>query len=184
MHGCERVDLDIDGSEAVKNDLEHFIHARVKELTRVDGFGHELQDYGKTTLLERTEGTFLWAGFALMELSRHTTCTELLNSLERIPRGLSAVYSQTILRIPEDHSENSFRILRWVILARESLSLKQLAAATGLVAIRSGMHEEQSIRDGIALCGPFLKLQNPRSAWFMRQRVITFYEKSPTSTQF
>jgi hypothetical protein len=159
MHRCVQVNLDIDQNEAVKNDIEQFIHAGVEELSGLEGFGHELQEYVQATLLERAEGNFLWVGFAMMELRQRTTCTQLFGALERIPLGLSAVYSQIILRIPEEHRENSFKILKWVVLARRPLSLAELAAATGLVKSLSGMHEEQHIRDEIALCGPFLVLE-------------------------
>jgi ankyrin repeat protein len=159
MQRYEQVNLDIDNSEAVNNDIEQFIHAGVEELSGLEGFGHELQEYVQTTLLNLAEGTFLWAGFAMMELRQCTTCTQLLDALERIPLGLSAVYSQIILRIPEEHRDNSFKILKWVVLARRPLSLAELAAATELVKSLAGMHEEQDIRDGIALCGPFLVLE-------------------------
>jgi hypothetical protein len=159
MYGCEQISLDDDNSELVKGDLEQFIHARVKEIEGVEGFGDELREYVKTTLLQRAEGTFLWAGFALTELSQHTTCTQLMNTLEIIPPGLAAVYSQILLRIPEEHRENSFKILQWVVLAQFPLSLAELATAIGLVSSFPGMHQEQSIRDAITLCGPILRLE-------------------------
>jgi ankyrin repeat protein len=160
MRECEQINLDDDNGEAVENDIQKFIHARVGEFSGLQGFGKELQEYVQKTLLERAEGTFLWAGLTLMELSRQTTCTQLLKALDKIPLGLSAVYSQIILRIPEQHRENSWKILQWVVLARHPLSLAQLATATGLVASQPGMHEGQRIRDGVILCGPILKLED------------------------
>jgi hypothetical protein len=48
-------------------------------------------------LLERADGTFLWVGFVMNELLQKNTCTEVIETLERLPKGLPGIYSRMLL---------------------------------------------------------------------------------------
>ncbi|KAF2874657.1 hypothetical protein BDV95DRAFT_296211 [Massariosphaeria phaeospora] len=151
IHRCKKINLDIDNDDAVKNDVKQFIHARVLELSSLDGFNQEPHEHIQTTFIERAKGTFLWVGFAMTELVRQTTCSQVLTALDKLPVGLHAVYNQIILRIPKAHRATSFKILRWVTMAETPLSLEQLGSATGLMTSSAGLRKERNIRDGIAV---------------------------------
>jgi hypothetical protein len=72
--------------EQVPNDIKLFILDKSQKQSR-------------NLLLERSEGTFLWIGFITNELSQRKTCTEALEALHAVPKGLPANYSQMLLKI-------------------------------------------------------------------------------------
>ncbi|EAL85341.1 ankyrin repeat domain-containing protein [Aspergillus fumigatus Af293] len=158
LRGSLQVKLDPDNDERVASDIKLFIASRVAELSRMEGFNDEFVTTVQTSLLERSEGTFLWVGFIMKELSRKRTCTEVLETLGSLPSGLPALYSRMLLQIESKHRAISSVILRWVTMAARPLTLQELAAVVG---IRSSnlITAQQAIRDRITLCGLFLKIQ-------------------------
>ncbi|KAH8714814.1 hypothetical protein GQ44DRAFT_582173, partial [Phaeosphaeriaceae sp. PMI808] len=159
LQECMRVKLDPDNNEKVASDIERFIAARVGELSRIEGFDDKFRTTVQTTLLARAEGTFLWVGFAMHELSQKETCSEVLEALDALPSGLPAIYSCMLLRIPVKRREISRVILRWVTMAMRPLQLQELASAVGIQRSSLLITEEHAMRDAIALCGPILKIQ-------------------------
>ncbi|PSN59264.1 hypothetical protein BS50DRAFT_260919 [Corynespora cassiicola Philippines] len=158
LRDCATMKLDPDNNENVASDIERFVSTRVESLSKMEGFDDGLRAYVRNTLLMRAEGTFLWAGFAVNELSQKETSSEVLELLEDLPSGLPAIYSRMLLQIPTDRRRTSCSILQWVTMSMRPLSLEELAAAVG-VHSSSLLTAEQAIRDEVALCGPFLKVQ-------------------------
>jgi len=159
LQGCRRVRLDPDNHEKIVSDIELFVSTRVHELSRIEGFDDEFRASVQTALLERAKGTFLWVGYAMHELSRKHTRSEIWKALEDLPSGLPAIYSRMLLQIPTSQTEISRAILRWVALAVRPLQLEELAAATGVRPFTPQITIEQAARDAVALCGPLLKIQ-------------------------
>ena len=191
LKNCPRVRLDPDNDERVSSDIELFISARMSDLSEIEGFNGELQASVQKELLDRAEGTFLWVGFAIHELSQKRTCSEVLKALRGLPRGLPAIYSRMLLQIPEEQRETSCNILRWVALAVRPLSLQELAAATSIQSpFPTQITEEQAIRDAIFYCKPLLQEQETRKVegnhlipgdyhvWRQKQKEIGFIHQS------
>ncbi|EUC39758.1 hypothetical protein COCMIDRAFT_10213 [Bipolaris oryzae ATCC 44560] len=153
-----RVRLDPDNDEKVASDIELFVSARVRELSRIEGF-KDFRVSVQKDLLERAEGTFLWVGLVMDELSQKQTCGEILETLKEMPSGLSAIYSRMLLRIPAKKREVSRTILQWVTMAARPLHLRELAAATGVRPSSSRLTVDQATREAITLCRPLLKVQ-------------------------
>jgi ankyrin repeat protein len=159
LQGCTRIRLDPDNDEEVASDIKLFVAARVQQLSRIEGFHGGFQSSVQTSLLDRAEGTFLWVGFAMHELSQKQTCSEIWEALQDMPSGLPAIYSRMLLRIPAKRRVASQAILCWVTIAARPLQLQELAAATDIRPSSPQMTIEQAMRDAIALCGPLLKVQ-------------------------
>ncbi|OCK99917.1 uncharacterized protein K441DRAFT_440748, partial [Cenococcum geophilum 1.58] len=157
LHSCAQVKLDPDNDGLVANDIERFISIRVQELLRIEGF-KELRATVQKALLERSEGTFLWVGFVMNELSQKRTCSEVLEALRALPSGLPAMYSRMLLQIDPNRRLTSSLILHWVTMAVRPLTLEELAAAIGTQS-SALITAEHAARDHIALCGPLLKVQ-------------------------
>jgi ankyrin repeat protein len=158
LQGCTRVKLDPDNNDKVARDIERFISTRVEELATIEGFD-EIRATVHATLLERSKGTFLWVGFVMNELSQKQTCSQVLKAVDDLPSGLPAIYSRMLLRIPSKHRGTSSAILRWVTIASRPLLLQELAAAIDIRPPFPLITPVQAIRDEIALCTPFLKVQ-------------------------
>jgi ankyrin repeat protein len=159
LQGCTRIRLDPDNDEKIASDIELFVSARVQKLSRIEGFNNNFQSSVQKALLKRAEGTFLWLGFAINELSQKQTCSEIWEALEDLPSGLPGIYSRMLLSIPAKRRSVSQAILRWVTMAARPLQLQELAAATEVRPSSTQVTIEQAIRNAIALCGPLLKVQ-------------------------
>ena len=162
LQGCTRVRLDPDNNKKVVSDIKLFVSARVEELSRIEGFNEDFRESVQTALLERAEGTFLWVGFAMHELSQKQTCTGILKALEGLPPGLPAIYTRMLLRIPADQKATSCAILRWVTMAQRPLKLLELAAAVSIEAPHPLIRLDQAVRDAISCCKPLLEIQNEK----------------------
>ncbi|CAN9196489.1 unnamed protein product [Alternaria alternata] len=162
LHKCIRVQLDPDNDGKVARDIERVISTRVNDLSHIPGFDDAFRRTVQTALLQRAEGTFLWVGFAVHQLSRKQTCSEISVALKGLPSGLPAIYSRMLLQIPAEQRQISSSILRWVTLALRPLELQELAVAVGVQSPHPFISREQAISDKIALCGPLLKVQDSK----------------------
>lgn len=158
LQRCATVKLDPDYNEKVISDIELFVSVRLDELSIIEGFD-EIRMAVQKTLRGRAEGTFLWVGFAMYELLQKQTCIEVLNALDNMPSGLPAIYSRMLLQIPAERRHTTFMILRCVTMALRPLLLEELATAVGVQPSSPLISVERAVRDQIALCGPFLKVQ-------------------------
>jgi ankyrin repeat protein len=159
---CSRIRLDPDNDAKVYGDIDLFVSTRVQELSGVEGFNNNFQSFVQASLIKRAEGTFLWVGFAMYELSQKQTCSEIFQVLKDLPTGLPAIYDRMLLQIPGRHREVSQAILRWVTMAVRPLRLEELADAVSLQACYPRMTPAQVIHDAIAQCGPLLKIHRQR----------------------
>ncbi|KAH0538358.1 hypothetical protein FGG08_005053 [Glutinoglossum americanum] len=156
---CARVELDPDNEGRVTSDVKQFISFRIKDLSRIPGFEEEFSIYVQNTLLQRADGTFLWVGLVMKELSEKKTCIEVQETLDKIPQGLPAIYSRMLLQIEESRRSTAVQILHWVMMAVRPLTLRELAAAISVQPPRYRSAEE-AVCDLITLCNPFLRVHN------------------------
>jgi ankyrin repeat protein len=157
LHGMAQIKLDPDNDERVASDIERFISVRVEELSDIEGFGENFRTTVQDTLLERADGTFLWIGFVMNELSQKKTCTEIREALSAMPKGLPAIYNRMLLQIEGSQRAIATKILSWVAMAVRPLKIQELATAIGIHP-SAHVSQDQAIRDYVTLCGSFLKL--------------------------
>ena len=158
-----RIDLDPDNDEQIGRDIRNFVLARVQELSCLPGYDSGFGETVTREILERADGTFLWAGFAMSELLRKHTCMEVEDALRSLPRGLLEIYDCMLRHIAPGYREDVSKILQWVALAVRPLYLKELAAAIDCKAT-TRRTPEQNIRDLVSLCSPFLVVLEPKAA--------------------
>lgn len=65
---CTQVRLDPDNDKQVGKEIQTFVSSRVQQLASMVSLPAELHHEVQTALLDRSEGTFLWVGFAMAEL--------------------------------------------------------------------------------------------------------------------
>jgi ankyrin repeat protein/nucleoside phosphorylase len=153
-----RLKLDPDSDDKVNNDIKRFISVKVDELSEIEGFNDRFRRHIENALLERAEGTFLWVGFVINELLQKNTCTEVVETLQSLPKGLPGIYSRMLLQIKEDQQNTAAVILRWVVMSLRPLTLAELATA---INIRPNgiVNSGQAIRDHVRSCGYFVKIR-------------------------
>jgi hypothetical protein len=126
------VKLDPDNNEHTNSDIQRFVSQKFQELgIAIPGF-NEIKEQVSKTLLKRAEGTFLWVGFVTDELSRKPTCTQILDTLNEMPKGLPSVYSRILSKTEKERRPVLSRLLRWVTIAFRSLSVEELAVGMAI----------------------------------------------------
>ncbi|KAK4892386.1 hypothetical protein LTR27_009042 [Elasticomyces elasticus] len=157
LNGHLQIRLDPDNEEQVGEDITRFVAARVHELAKKNMMSKAVCREVRSTLLERSEGTFLWVGFAMLELFKQRTITEILEALHTLPKGLPSMYSRMLTQIDELHRHTCTLILKWVTMAVRPLTVWELAAAIGTDAT-AYVTQEQAVCDQIMACGPLIRI--------------------------
>lgn len=162
ISGCQdvaQIVLDPDNDVSVGQDIQLFIGSRVDQLAEGCRLTERFQQMVKKTLTDRAEGTFLWVGFAMTELLKKKTATEIEKSLAALPRGLPGIYDRILRQIEPEFQQICRSILQWVTLAVSPLSLPELAAATDTHSSRY-IDTETAMLDRIKMCGPIITVQD------------------------
>ncbi|KAL3461823.1 ankyrin repeat-containing domain protein [Aspergillus heterothallicus] len=105
----------------------------------------------------------------MSELLQQTTCAQLLQSLNRLPKGLPAVYDRIVMKIEESDRQMCSLILLWASLAARPLTVSEFGDAVYMQG-SSVLTREQIIRDHITLCGPLLVLRDDK-VYFVHQSI-------------
>ena len=152
-----RIQMDPDNDLSIESDIAKFVSAKVNELLKTDlpGFDDGLGRTVKRTLLEKSEGTFLWAGFAMGELLTKGSRGAVEHALRELPRGLPKLYDRMLEQVEEHHERAVLQILKWVALSIRPLTIGELASAI----CTSPTPEEEDIEYYVCLCKPFLIVQ-------------------------
>lgn len=161
LKGLPTIRLDPDFDEQVHDDIQRFVCEKVQELYKINGFNPNLAEHVTRTLLERSEGTFLWVGLVMNELLQKATCTELLNSLETLPNGLPGIYRQILLRIEQRQQKTCALILLWVTLAIRPLTVDELADVIISPTPRI-LNRRQVMADNLTLCKPLIRVDGAK----------------------
>lgn len=149
----------------IGEDVARVIDAKMKEHELFSELDHDFIKEVKKTLRDRSDGTFLWVGFAIQELLSVETKTEMRLALDAIPQDLGALYSKILLRIKGPMKEKIAQLLPWVTLACHSLTPSQLAEALDV--------DSQAILDLVAMSGSLLVLSE-QPVWNMSQWEIDY----------
>ncbi|KAK5728137.1 hypothetical protein LTR17_012145 [Elasticomyces elasticus] len=175
---CSLIELDIGYGEQIGKDIKGFVSVRTEALSEMlkeralservreldesyhltDALRHEVAEI----LLQRSEGTWLWVGFAMRELFRKRTVTEVMEALRTLPKGLPNMYRRMLQQIDQNDRPTSLSILQCVTVAVRPLSPLDLAT---LIRIKASGHitQAQAVRDQIHVCGPLVRIYRPNA---------------------
>jgi hypothetical protein len=158
LRHARRILLDPDNNDKVDTDVNNFTSIKMVDLTRRHNLSHDLRLQIQTRLLQKSEGTFLWIGYAMNELLTKATVMQVLEALEELPVALPALYSRMIRTIAADKLQICTSILSWVALAERSLTVAELAEAVEW-HVPSQLTPEQAAQDYISLCKSLVSIQ-------------------------
>ncbi|KAK5702015.1 hypothetical protein LTR97_004833 [Elasticomyces elasticus] len=154
---CAQIKLDPNNNELVGKDIRRFVATRVEDLATNISMSKGLRLEVEETLLERSQGTFLWVGFAMLELLKKGTALEVSEVLNALPEGLPSMYSRMLLQIHRHNRFTSLLILQCVTVSVAPLDLLELAVAIGTLESKH-ITQEQTIRDQIKACGAMIRI--------------------------
>jgi ankyrin repeat protein len=161
LKDIHQVNLDSDYKEQVRSDVKVFVGARTQELfqriTFSDTHRHELRE----KLLEGAQDSFLWVGFAMIDLLRQKNENGVMRALGRLPTDLFQLYERMLRDIQPDRRELSLYVLRSVTLASRPLTVYELAFVASCFSVRSNpLITWQTISDLVEGCGPLLRIND------------------------
>jgi ankyrin repeat protein len=151
-----QIHLDSDNDHNVNSDIGRFTQVKMQELSERVLLSSSLRTRIQETLLKKASGTFLWIGYAMSELSTKTTGLEVEEVVNDLPKALPALYDRMIRRIAPEKLKMITPLLHWIALAVRPLSFAELAVAT------SWQHQEQTLRDLVKICEPFISVQHDK----------------------
>lgn len=161
-HRTIRLKTEDEGSN-IEADITRFISQKVDEMQETCHYNSELKERVRTKLESGADGMFLWVSLVVQELL-DTPIHLVSEALETTPDSLNELYTYLLKRLTGRKAKVAAKILTWVVLAPEPMSLTGLAIAC---TVKSTDESESSIDHSliagfahdIALCGPILKVQ-------------------------
>lgn len=113
------------------------------------------------------------------ELSKKTTCTQILDALNEMPKDLPEMYSRILSMTEKSRRPTLCKLLRWVTMAVRPLTIKELAAAMEIVHTEH-LPGEQIVLDYISMCGTMLQI-NDGKVGFVHQSAIDYLLEGDSS---
>ena len=166
----------------IESDVRIFVEAKVDGYFPMDATAeHFVNDtkrdewYRKTKamLVEKANGTFLWASFAMEQLE-NLDPHEVEDELEKLPEGLEALYTRILLQVQDSCTgarlEKIAQLLRLVVVAVRPLLLVEIAAAIH-VKTSEDFRPEGIVRGLVANWRGLLTTAEDGTVSFMHQSV-------------
>jgi hypothetical protein len=129
----------------------------------------------KAKLVERANGTFLWAGFAIKQLIT-TRPPYVEEMLKKLPKRLDALYDRILVQIEETHKETQQKqittLIRWVMVAARPMSLAEMSSIIPIEK-REGFRNDTIIKGLVADCKGLLVIAD-ETVSLMHQSVKDF----------
>ena len=166
--------------EKVSSDIEKFVSHSVDQFSSVDGFDEQIRDEVEKTLLKGAEGTFLWVSLMMNELKKKNTCTEILDTIKSVPKGLNAKYSHMLRQIDKYHQHNVFQMLCWVTTAFRPMNLQEMSE---VIVKPPGLTPERAVRDAVKGSEGLLEVRGDQVTFVHTSAMVGFNFTNRNSSQ-
>jgi hypothetical protein len=136
-----------------------YINYRVSRLTALQKKGFLLEQV-KEQLRQKSDGTFLWVSLVIQEMQNCQHLPEMIELLEKAPRGLTPLYNHIFLqiqRLERLKRESCMSVLSVVTLGYRPLHLHELRL---LASVPKQQHGFADLENIIAICGSFLTIRD------------------------
>jgi hypothetical protein len=147
----------------VDNAVHAYVDMKVQHLQRQKRYDEKLSAFVKEQLLEKAEGTFLWAALACRELAKPAVrLLQTKRALQKLPSGLMPLYDRIMDQIlsseDEESRDHAKTILRAMVVAQRPYTLEELAVVTDLP--EEYHHETPVLEDHVeTLCGSMVDIR-------------------------
>jgi hypothetical protein len=147
-------------STHVSRAVEHFIDRKVDDLKRRKQYSKELSTYVKDSLVQKADGTFLWAALVCKAL-RNVAAWKTKSAIEKFPPGLEPLYDRMMVQLHNGGDDEDVvlyeKMIRSITLVCRPLSVAELPILARLPEELQGNRE--TIEDLISRCGSFLTIR-------------------------
>ncbi|KAK8139373.1 ankyrin repeat protein [Apiospora sp. TS-2023a] len=160
LSGFATIRLDRNNTN-IQHDIELFISRSIEDaLSHKAGFDADYLERLSGRLLRGSEGSFLWTGFVLKDVSAYETPREVTRALDHTPEGLEPMYYRILHQIygkHRDHRDHIYRLLVWVSLAFRPLTTLELTRA---VMFSVSYEHKEYLKDLLSYCKQVLVLDD------------------------
>lgn len=156
--GANQLSLDSDCREKVDNAVRLFVESRADDLFRRFPLTPLRRHDIKTRLQIDAKGSFLWAGFALDELLRQRSETDIIDVLRDSPPDFSQLYDRIWNKVPASQRAIRTRVLESLALAYRPLTLDELIPLVGCWPQADTPMTETNLRELIGRCAPLFRI--------------------------
>ncbi|KAL3480824.1 ankyrin repeat-containing domain protein [Aspergillus californicus] len=117
--------------ELIDEDIRHYIQGRLERDPKLKRWRKTPDVRGEIEhcLMSKAKGMFRLAVCHLDELATCLNRPQLRQRLNCLPRTLDQMYSQMLLRIPEELEPLAFKILQWLTYSARQLNVTEVAEA-------------------------------------------------------
>lgn len=166
---------DLSSYQETQDDLKTFMAEKVTELSRANDYPDKVAKSVSRILSEKAQGTFLWVGIVCNELAG-VRSKDAVKTLEGLPRGLDSLYTRLLTTALEANSDNKSTILKllsYVAVSWQPLTLLELAVACELYESEDEQSRENFMRDNVEMCRFMIVVQD-ESVHLLHQSVKDF----------
>jgi hypothetical protein len=153
-----KLSLELNANQ-ISDAVAAYINYRVSRLTALQKKGTVLEQV-KEQLRQKSDGTFLWVSLVIQEMQNCQLLSEMVDLLEKAPRGLTPFYNRMLLqiqRLERLKRESCMLVLSVVTLGYRPLHLHELCLLVGMPKQQHGFDDLENI---IAICGSFLTIRD------------------------
>ncbi|GES59935.1 vegetative incompatibility protein HET-E-1 [Aspergillus terreus] len=117
--------------ELIDEDIRHYIQGRLERDPKLKRWRKtpDVREEIEHCLMSKARGMFRLAVCHLDELATCLNRPQLRERLNSLPRTLDQMYSQMLLRIPEEWEPLALKILQWLTYSTRQLSITEVAEA-------------------------------------------------------
>ena len=147
-------------SSRVTRSVATFIDHKINELTKMKSYASELKESLRISLLEKSEGTFLWVALVCREL-RKVRKQHAKSLLEEMPAGLKPLYARMMNKVLSQDRQIDVELCRQILcsvtLAIRPLRLEEIVV---FAKIPEEYYKDLSdLKELVSLCGSFITIR-------------------------
>ena len=139
---CKHTKINLDTNRFVKDDLETFVSHRLNQL---HGWNDTLKKRVRETILEKAEGTFLWASLVIEDLSYNCSGPDFDDFFRQPPPGLNDVYRKMLDPLSGKRKQRVvLNMIQSVAIALRPLTFGELAHILACIEQKSKSEKQPS----------------------------------------
>ncbi|KAH9207858.1 hypothetical protein DL95DRAFT_312889, partial [Leptodontidium sp. 2 PMI_412] len=142
-------------SALVNVDIDTHISERLQNDLKLKRWPANVREEIKTTLMEGAQGMFRWVVCQLDVLRKCLNVDALRKALNSLPKTLDETYARILLSIDEDYSQDTFRILQWLMYSARPLRIEELVEVIAIDTKQSRFNPKNRLpdpRDLLTIC--------------------------------
>ncbi|RDW73399.1 hypothetical protein BP6252_07306 [Coleophoma cylindrospora] len=173
----EKVTVSLElNSQSISTAVEIYIDHKVHRLAQSKSYDSETESAIRGYLSSNANDTFLWVALACKNLENFERW-EVLENLDAAPSGLYSLYERMIQQIRD--SDRCIRILAFVTIARQPITLKELASFDE--RLEKFSDDPKALTEMVERCGSFLALRES-TIYLVHQSAKDFLLENETAS--